>query len=394
MPKQPLRLISYLLISLVVGIMVTLVMDSFENIAVEKRIRKELEQEIRTAGTSFKNNARSPALKEVTNFAVEFSNSAMRSKVVVIDPAYDKKPDNQKLDFLFTYEVGDEKLDFYILKSYLDNELAILEIPELFSGIFITIVLFTSIVLYFDRKNQAVIINQQFEKKDAEFKKILEEHEALALLGRMVATLAHELKTPIATISNLIQVLPLRLGDEKFTSRFITLTTEELSRIRQLIDNLLVYGKDLEVGNEEWIHLSPFIKKIAFSNSIQVEIPDFIEIYGDKFLLHILFDNLMRNSKNEGADKIKIQIRTKKSADQHAELLLEDNGNGFPVNGDINFLLDPFITNHSSGSGLGLYLVKKIATAHDGNVSLYAMEHGAGVNINLPQKRVMIHEQK
>jgi signal transduction histidine kinase len=394
MSKQPLRLIIYLLISLASGIMVTLAVDSFENIAVEKRIRKELEQEIRVAAASFKNSTGTSRPEQVVKFIREFSTLALSSKIIAVDPLHDKKPDRGKFAFLFSFETGDERLDFYILTSYLNNELAILDNPELVFGLFMTIVVFTCIILYTDKKKQAMVLHQQFEEKHAEFRKVLEEHEALALLGRMVATLAHELKTPIATISNLVQVLPARIGDERFTNRFVSLTTEELNRIRQLINNLLAYGKELEVGSEEWIDLFPFMDEIAQKSSLQLEVPQSVDIYGDRFLLYLLFDNLMRNSKNEGANKVQLKLRTEKPLDSFTDFLLEDDGKGFPANIELDTLLNPFITCHSSGAGLGLYLVRKIATAHYGDVTLYRIENGAGVNISLPTKRVVIHERK
>jgi hypothetical protein len=46
------------------------------------------------------------------------------------------------------------------------------------------------------------------------------------------------------------------------------------------------------------------MNEIASKNSLQLELPQHVDIYGDIFLLHLLFDNLMRNSKNEGADKV------------------------------------------------------------------------------------------
>lgn len=393
MSKQPLRLILYLLISLITGIMVTLAMDSFENIEVEKRIRKELEHEIRVTAASFKNSAEKVTPRELVKFLREFSASALGDKIIVADPAHDKKPDPHAFTFLFTYEASDERLDYYILNSYLNNELAILDTPELVLGLFITVIVFTCIILYAEKKKQAVVFHQQFEIKHAEFKKVLEEHEALALLGRMVATLAHELKTPIATISNLVQVLPARIGDERFTSRFVALTVEELDRIQQLINNLLAYGKEIEVKNEEWIDFPNFLNEIALKNSLQLEAPPFVKIFGDRFLLNLLFDNLMRNSKAEGAGKVHVKVRTGKSADLTSEILIEDNGNGFTTEVDINTLLNPFITFHSSGAGLGLYLAKQVATAHEGTLCLYRIEHGAGVNVTLPQKRVSLHEQ-
>jgi len=394
MLKQPLRPILYLLVSLLIGITVTLVMDRVANIAVEKRIRNELRQEIANAAASFKDSARSYAPDEVILFIKKFSASVLSSKIIAVNPEQDTRPDSKDFTFLFTYEEGEGRIDYYIVNSFLQRELAILETPELLYGLFTTIFVFTFIVVYMEKKKQALAMHQQFEMKQAEFRKVLEEHEALALIGRMVATLAHEMKTPIATISNLVQILPARIRDEKFTDRFITLTKEELGRAQQLINNLLAYGKEIEIGNEEWVSLTPFITEVASKYTLQSNVPLSVEVYGDRFYLELLFDNLLRNSWRAGADKIQLKVLTGQAEDNSsAKILLEDNGTGFPAGADLDTLFDPFITFHSKGAGLGLYLANKIVTAHNGKISLYRMEHGAGVSILLPQKRIVIHEQ-
>jgi len=276
----------------------------------------------------------------------------------------------------------------------LQRELAILETPELLYGLFATILIFTLLVVYMEQKKQALAMHQKYEKKQAEFRKVLEEHEAMALIGRMVATLAHEMKTPIATISNLVQILPARIQDKKFTDRFITLIKEELDRARQLINYLLAYGKEIEIDKEEWVSLSPLITKVASKYTLQLNIPFSVEIFSDRFYLELLFDNLLRNSSGSGADKIQLNVLTDQTEDNSSiNILLEDNGAGFPEKMDLNTLLDPFITFRARGTGLGLYLANKIVTAHEGKISLYRMEHGAGVSILFPKKMVMIHGQ-
>jgi len=388
-------MILYLVISMLTGIIVTLIMDEFENIAVEKKIRIELEREIRAAANSFKNSAKVSTSQQVTGFIKTFTASALNGKVVTINPDLENKPADRNHSFLFTYKEGDQKLDFYILKSYLNKELAILDTEELVVGLIVTIVVFGFIILYTEKKKQIAVFRQQFEEKHEEFKKVLEEHEAFALLGRMVATLAHELKTPLATISNLVQVLPTRIEDRKFTSRFVALTVEELTRIQQLINNLLAYGKEIEVKDEEWIDLLNLLKDIALKKSLHIEKSPFIEIYGDKFLLNLLFDNLLRNSKNENADTIRIMIRTSESPENpNTEILIEDNRKGFPADVGLATLLNPFVTFHSSGAGLGLYLAKQIITAHGGTIFLYRIDHGAGVKLTLPKKRIKLYEQE
>jgi len=393
MLKQLLRPISYLLVSLLIGIIATLVLDSYVNIAVKKKVQSELQREIEDAAASFKEFSTTSTPDEVLLFLKKFSASPTLShKIIAVNSDSEIKPGNKDFTFLFTYKEGDASIDYYIVNSFLQAELDILETPELIFGVFITILVFTSIVLYTEKKKQAEAMQKQFEVKNAEFKKVLEEHEAQSLLGRMVATLAHELKPPIATISNLVQTLPAHIQDEKFTDRFITLTKDELNRTQQLINNLLAYGKDMAIGNEEWVDIAPFVTGLAAQKDMQLDGPPSVKIYGDRFYLGLLFENLLRNSHEAGADRIHVKISTEQVGNEsQAVLSLEDNGKGFPVGVEITAFLNPFITFQSRGAGLGLYLSNKIAMAHNGKISLYRLEHGAGVSISLPRERIMMH---
>jgi len=383
------RYVGYLLVALVVGITATLVLDSFENIAVEKRIRNELEQYIKGAAASFKETAKLPTSSETIRFIKKYSKSSLSDKILAVTNN-EPKPNSKEYSFLFTYRDGSERLDYYVLNSFLKAELDILETPELMIGLFITIGVFTLIVLYSEKKKQAARFNQQFEVKHAEFRKVLEEHEALALLGRMVATLAHELKTPLATISNLVQMLPSRYSDEQFLDRFMTLADTELNRSQQLINNLLVYGKEIEIGNREWVAVEPILAALAVKYNVALAAQANPDIDGDRFYLELLFENLVRNSKRAGANSITMLVQHEEN-DAVIMILMEDDGEGIPEDVDISTLLAPFVTFHSSGAGLGLYLANRIAMAHDGSVILYRLEHGAGVGISLPGKRVRIN---
>src|SRR5208283_6199718 len=86
MLKQSLRPILYLLIALATGIIVTLLMDQVANIAVEKRIRTELKQEITNAAASFKDSAKTPSHEEVLLFIKKFSVSVMSGKIIAVNP--------------------------------------------------------------------------------------------------------------------------------------------------------------------------------------------------------------------------------------------------------------------------------------------------------------------
>ena len=393
MRKKFFLMVCYLLISVLAGITVTLVMDNFENVAVEKRIRTELKEGIRSAAAAFKKSASKPSAEQVLSFVKSYTASVLNGKVSIIDPAPAGKNNGAEHSYLFTYQEGGEKVDFYIVSSFLQDELAILNLPELIFGLFTTIAIFSGIIFYTEKKKQVHALRQNFEVRHTEIKKVLEEHEALALLGRMTATLAHELKTPIATISNLVQVLPARIADQHFTSRFVALTQAELQRTEQLISNLLVFGKDFEVITGEWILLDPFLARAAAMNVLNVECPPSLELNGDRFYLGLLFENLLRNSASAGAHRVHIAAQASKAGESDTvDIVLVDDGGGFPTDVELGTLLSPFVTSRSSGTGLGLYLAGKILRAHGGGIALYRPDCGAGVRLTFPKKWVKWHE--
>jgi signal transduction histidine kinase len=391
MLKQTLRLVSYLLLSLIFGIIVTLTLDQFENVAVEKNLRKALEMEIRNAAASFKGAAHDVSPEEVVSFIKGYASMAMRDKILAVDRTLSSQPSTDEFKFLFTFAEQGRSIDFYIKNSFLEDELAVLDTPELIFGVFATIVAFTSIVIYIEKKRQTKQIQQQFELEHAELRKALQEHEALAMLGKMSATLAHELKTPLATISNLVQTLPSRVSDETFIKRFITMTKEEVERMQQLMDNLLIYGKQIDVKHEEWIEFKSFLKTLSDKNHLKTALIPEGRIFGDKFYMALLFENLLRNSRAAGADGIIIRVSESSGEGSFTDVFFEDNGRGFPKDAALGELMDPFITWRPHGAGLGLYLVRKIASSHDGNVSLYRLDGGAGVKISFPKSRIKLY---
>jgi signal transduction histidine kinase len=368
-------------------------MDYFENFAVEKSVRKELKQEIKSAAASFKSSTSNFTSGEVFRFLKTYSASALSGKVIAVDPVTDIKPSHLG-SFLFSYKEDDGQIDYFIVNSFMKSQLAILDIPELLFGLFTTFSVFAGILILADKREKFKELQQTLEVKHEEIRRVLEEHEALALLGRMAATLAHELKTPIATISNLIQTFPSRINDKEFTDRFHVMIKEELNRTQQLINNLLAYGKDIDSSHGEWISLAILLKELSAKNSLRLASAPPWEIYGDRFYLGLLLENLMRNSREAGAAELRVTLQTETTEGSgRAEILFEDNGKGFPEDADLGSLLTPFVSGRSSGAGLGLYLVAKIAAAHDAQITLYRPAHGAGVRLSLPRKKVRPYDR-
>lgn len=389
-----LRYIGYLIFSLSFGVIVTLIVSNMENIVQEKKIKEETKKEIRNIANSYKHSVKEANSDKIVVFLKNYINSVMEDKLVAVDTADGGRLNDSNLKFLFTFTDEQEKIDIYMKKIYLKKTVYAIDPPDLVEGFIVTLIVLTSIILYSERKRQTLAIRKRYETETAELTRSLQKHEALALLGRMTTTLAHELKTPIATISNLIHTLPSRITDEKFTKRFMAITKEELSRTQQLIDNLLIYGKEIpDITNDEWINFDSFAGELA--NIIGIKIlscPKFY-IYGDKFYLRLLFENIMRNSIQAGSSEATIKVNVPALKDEQlTEILFEDNGIGFPKDTDLSELINPFVTSRSRGAGLGLFLVQKIVLAHGGMITLCQLAQGAGVKISLPSKRIRFNE--
>lgn len=394
MLKRVLQFISYLIISLGFGLLVVIISGNIAIILQEKKVSQATRMEIKNAISAFKDSASNATPDQTASFLKRFIASVMKDKVIVIDSAHGKKPDKDEFKYLFAFSEGENNIDVYIKKQYVRNEIFDLDATDLIEGIFSTVIVFTAFIIYTEKRRQALIIQQQFETKHKALKKVLEENEALALLGRMTATLAHELKTPVATISNLVHVLPSRISDKHFTKRFDTLLKEELNRIQQLIDNLLIYGKEIAIKDVQWIRLKAFIKELSATIRIEIASCPDVEIYADRFYMRLFFENLMRNSLQAGADRVSIKASISSSKeDRVAEIFYEDNGTGFPEGCDLDELITPFVTHRSRGAGLGLFLAQKIAMAHGVTISLYRLTKGAGIRISMPKESVRLNEQ-
>ena len=201
--------------------------------------------------------------------------------------------------------------------------------------------------------------------------------------------ITHELKTPIAVTKLNLETLLKRKLDESQQYKLIQNTIQEANRLNALCNNILLVSqiedKRYNVVNEE-IHLSELIHESVddFANRFPqrnyiTEIASNVFIKGDKLLLQIAANNLIENAtKYSGKDKpVTISLIKEKGK---MFFSVKDEGNGIPAE-DKKKIFEKFYrignkaTKEAKGTGLGLYLTKKIAQQHKASIS---------VNDNLP----------
>ncbi|MGZ3837005.1 MAG: sensor histidine kinase [Flavisolibacter sp.] len=199
-----------------------------------------------------------------------------------------------------------------------------------------------------------------------------------------VMAVTHELKTPIAVARlNLETLLKYQL-DEAKKNKFLQMTLQETLRLDTLINNILLSsqldGNSYKLSKED-IDLSALARDVAaqFSNryperQLRSEIQEEIEFAGDPLLLKLLVSNLLENANKYSprGKPIELKLRQHNGA---VDMEVNDEGQGIP-DGEKKKVFEKFYrigseqTRRTQGTGLGLYLCKKIVSDHNGTIQL------------------------
>jgi K+-sensing histidine kinase KdpD len=199
----------------------------------------------------------------------------------------------------------------------------------------------------------------------------------------LMMAITHELKTPIAVAMLNLETLQKHQLEEHKKQRLIEMTLQETNRLNALASNILVTAQ-LEGGkksDKEELNFSDLtnscindFKRRFPERNLQVEITEDCELRGDPLLLQILVNNLLENAVkySEASATIKCSVLNDNS---HIILSVLDEGPGIEVQ-ERKKVFRKFYrigneeTRSAKGTGLGLYLCKKIADDHKATIKI------------------------
>ncbi len=215
--------------------------------------------------------------------------------------------------------------------------------------------------------------------------------EGFVAVGRIAASIAHEIRNPLSSIKGFAQYFKLRFKAKK-DAAYADIMIKEIDRLNRVITELLDYAKPTELNLkkqrlEEIVSYSLRLlesdikgKGINIKEEHEDSLPS-VSIDKDQMTQAVL--NILLNS-IEAVDKngeIKIDIRQIKGG---LQLSIADNGKGIAKE-NIDKIFEPFFTTKKSGTGIGLALVKKIIDMHNGKIAIESKEgEGTKFIIGLP----------
>jgi signal transduction histidine kinase len=220
------------------------------------------------------------------------------------------------------------------------------------------------------------------------------------LRSEFVATVTHELKTPIATIRAVGDTLVSgRIPTPAAQREYAQLVVQEAKRLTRLVDNLLAMSRITDVTEVYMFEplavdglidmtLQEFGKQLAEAEfETQVEIPaDLPSVRCDRTAMGLLLDNLVDNAIRYSPTTRFLRIGARRE-NGLVVIDVSDKGRGIPED-ELDLVTRKFFRGRhliSNGSGLGLAIVKRIVTDHDGELSISSTVNvGTTVSVGLP----------
>ena len=270
-----------------------------------------------------------------------------------------------------------------------------------FQGIIVVLCLLSSIILFalllvLIHRSERILSERMYKNRLLENE--LHSNEQLASMGRVVASIAHEIRNPLGIIRSSAELLQRRTEQtDKATTRLLGAIYDESVRLSQTVNDFLDYARprkprqDLIDINIILDQVLAFLEAEFARHSLLVERNTHdinLLTKGDKDLLYRAFYNILVNAQQAIAGPGHILISaSENNADSkpYLELTFTDSGPGFDE-ATIDHILDPFFTTKDGGTGLGLPIVQSIITSHEGSIHLdNAPEGGARIRVLLPK---------
>lgn len=223
----------------------------------------------------------------------------------------------------------------------------------------------------------------------------LVESETMAAIGEMASGIAHDIRSPLASIRTTAELAleepPENRSASHESAQDIILEVDRLERIiRDLILMARPEREELsDVCIAEMIRscirdLEPVLARQSITARVDIH-ESLSSILGDRPVLHLALNNVLSNAVDAmpNGGSLAVTLRMTDGGD-HLEVIVADSGHGIPED-RLQEVFKPFVTSKPRGLGLGLALTKRIVERHHGTIAMTSEEgRGTTVIIRLP----------
>ncbi len=252
--------------------------------------------------------------------------------------------------------------------------------------------------LYKIQANYAMHLEDMVAERTKELEaaqQLLIRSEKLASVGRLAASIAHEINNPLMPIQiNLEHMLEDIEDGVPVSPSDIQETLSSVERIRKIVNQLLSFTRKptMSKGEATLLDISEVIENIIGLNrkffeksgvQVVVDIPSLPRVYGSRYQLEQVFMNLALNAAAAMPDGGTLTFKAWQEED---EIVIETTDTGIGIPPDmIDRIFEPFISSKEDGTGLGLFISYGIIQNHQGSITVNsAVGKGTTFTIRLP----------
>ncbi|WP_456406930.1 sensor histidine kinase [Thiolapillus sp.] len=222
---------------------------------------------------------------------------------------------------------------------------------------------------------------------------MLNQHQRLTALGEMAAGLAHQIRTPLASVLLYLSQLDNSALNDAQRRKAVSRTRERLRHMEQMINNMLAYARG-DSGGHECFPLGRVIdaleqlmedelRQVGGHMQISNSAPS-VRIKGNPDALLGALTNLAMNALQACDTTPELLLSVSQDDQGRIQIVLKDNGVGIDAALQEK-IFEPFFTTRSSGTGLGLAVVKAVVQGHGGEMSIQSTPgKGTSIRISLP----------
>lgn len=247
------------------------------------------------------------------------------------------------------------------------------------------------------RQHLEELIEQRTRELERAQKELLQ-NERLAVLGQLTATVSHEIRNPLGTISNALYLMRESLPSDQLEQvrRPLALAEKSVQRCDGIISELLDFSKrrqlqKVDLDLDAWL-MSVLDEMIWPENvRLDVSLTGNLMLQADPDRLRRALINATTNALHALEEKgesgpLRLEVMTRQQEDC-CEILIRDNGPGIPAD-VIDRIFEPMFSTKNFGVGLGVPVICNIIEDHGGSV-LYESEVGVGTTVvmSLPLTR-------
>ncbi|MDH3442815.1 MAG: ATP-binding protein [Deltaproteobacteria bacterium] len=245
----------------------------------------------------------------------------------------------------------------------------------------------------------AIFYNQQTHLQKVKSLEVeINRSERLAELGNLAATVAHEIRNPLNSVSMGLQRLkseftPGQEQEKNEYTHFLNIMQSEVSRLNAIVEQFLSLSRPLTLKPEA-IPLEEFLKELttlaaedAKSSGVEIDLrvaPHLPPLPADRDYLKQLLLNLILNGVQ--AMPVGGMLTLEAGADKNNfQITVADCGTGIDPE-TLKRIFEPYFTTKPNGSGLGLPIARRIAEAHGGTITVESDRHrGSRFRVMLPR---------